>query len=510
MKTGSGLRGALIPLMALAIPGSASAGTWSPIAGASDDFEGNQKYGAQLAVAVVRFLHRGEQTAVLTNLVAITDGGDGVRIYSLHTSGEPAALDFEDQISIGVSGIQEPIAFTPSFQSLDITGQGEEPCLVIPTMGEDSTPGSISIVRLTVRSSNQLVVLNDCLSCSTQVLADYLNLYYVAEIPAGFAISMDAVPEEFPPEANYIVYAEFDTQSGKFDATGAFALPYFYRGDRHVASPTRPWVTQMQSFHYGSEFDGTLCFTTAHNGGVILWDPSEEEPDIYRASPSQHGGWECEEVEPVVSGELGDVHRAVILEGGSGSIDELDFIQVDNRLLFYSDNTMGFIVADVSRPYQPQHIWQWDGDLIPCEVEDEIWGWHGAGRNNDFIELADPGCLPGETFGIGIASNSDDEESPAIIHLYLAGGVDGLRRFDLTDFLDPFGRADDTESNYDDFSVDDFIYVNGDEEVMTAYDLQTLSEDGDTYVITSWRQNRSDTGGDLGLTVHLDEDVVCD
>lgn len=508
MKTRVCLRMAWIPVFALAILGIAAAGTWAPITGASDDFEGNQKYGAQIAVAAVRFLHRGEQTAVLTNLVAITDGEDGVRIYSLDTSGSPATLEFEDEVTIDPPSIQEPIAFTPSFQSLDITGQGAEPCLVIPTLGEGSTGGSISIVQLTLRSSNQLVVTNDCFSCDTQILDDYLNLYYVAKLPAGYAISIDALPEQAPPETNYILYAEFDSDEDAFLATGAFAPPHLYRGDRHAASPTRPLVTQTQHFHYGAECNGTLCFTTTHNGGVILWNPSAQEPDIFWVSPSQHCGWEYAQ-DPTVGGELGDVHRAVILEGGSGTIEQLGNIQVDNRLLFFSDNTMGFMVADVSRPYQPQHIWQWDSDLIPYE-DASSWEWHGAGRNDEAIAQADPGDLPGETFGIGIALNSESQQSPATIHLYLAGGVDGLRRFDLTDFLNPFGRGNAGASNYDDFSIDDFIYVNGGEEVMTAYDLQTLSEDGDTYVITSWRQNRSDTNGWLGLTVHLDEDVVSD
>jgi hypothetical protein len=496
------------PFFALAVVGTASAGTWSPIAGASDDFVGNKKNGAQLAVAAVRFLHRGEQTAVLTNLVAITDGGDGVRIYSLDTSGNPASLDFEDEVTIDPPGIQEPIAFTPSFQSLDITGQGAEPCLVIPTLGEGSTGGSISIVQLTARSSNQLVVTDDCFSCDAQVLDDYLNLYYVAELPTGFAISIDALPEQAPPETNYIVYAAFVTQSGKFQATGAFALPDIYRGDRHVASPTRPWVTQMEHFHYGTDCNATLCFTTTHNGGVILWNPSAQNPDIYWISPSQHGWWEYAE-DPDVWGELGDVHRAVILEGSSGTIEQLGNIQVDNRLLFFSDNTMGFIVADISRPFQPQHIWQWDSDLIPYE-DASSWDWHGAGRNDEALDQADPGDLPGETFGIGMALNSMSQLSPATIHLYLAGGVDGLRRFDLAEFLNPFGRGDAGASNYDDFSIDNFIYVNGGEEVMTAYDLQTLSEDGVTFIFTSWRADRADEDGWLGLTVHLDAGVVSD
>jgi len=174
---------------------------------------------------------------------------------------------------------------------------------------------------------------------------------------------------------------------------------------------------------------------------------------------------------------------------------------------------MGFMVYDISKPDEPQYVWQWDCDTRPREdlIAGEDWNWHGAGDiASDEITQAAAEDFPGETFGIGVASNS--EESPAVIHLYLAGGVDGLRRFDLTEFLDPFGLGDEgDDSNFDDFLVDHYNSFFVGQTVMQAHDLQTLSEDGDTYVFTSWRENHVNQGGqEIGISVHLDEDIVCD
>ncbi len=309
---------------------------------------------------------------------------------------------------------------------------------------------------------------------------------------------------------NVILLASFDSDSSRFDDESTFNVPYLYYGARHEPSEARAWVTYVQRFRYGSEFNGPLCYTTNHNGGVLIWDPVTNSIDrtISRIAVSQYGGWEYDSL---VHGELGDVHRAAILEGGSSTFSDLDTIQVDCRLLFFSNRTMGFIVSDVSKPDAPQHVWQWDCDTRPCEdnTPGPDWDWHGAGDvDDDAISQAAMGSFPGETFGIGVASNSSDD--PPTIHVYLAGGVDGLRLFDFSEFLDPFGEDTTGDSNYDDFSIDIYdSYVVGLDE-MQAFDLQTFTEGDDTYVFTSWRKNRKDPLGPLGLTVHLDEDVVCD
>jgi hypothetical protein len=219
--------------------------------------------------------------------------------------------------------------------------------------------------------------------------------------------------------------------------------------------------------------------------------------------------------DPYGWGELGDVHRAVVLNGGTSYFSELDDIQIGSRLLFFADNTMGFMVYDISKPDEPQFVWQWDCDTRPCEEEESggDWDWHGVGDlNDDLITLqAEPGEIPGEAFGIGVASNSEGQ-SPAEVHLYLAGGIDGLRLFDLTEFLDPFGRGNEgDDSNFDDFAIYHYnSYTVGENVVMQAHDLQTFSEDDNTYVFTSWREGRDITNGHIGLSVHLDEDVICD
>lgn len=513
---GSGIRGSSVRPIALAclmlgFLSPASWASWSPEDTETCFGSGDLLHGGQLAAADTRFLPAGSESSQLTKLVAITDGEEHVRLYSLDTSGQAAALDFEDEITIEAQGIVNPVAFTPTFMEL-IIDQTSEPCLVIPVLSEGDTGGSISIVRLTMRNvRDQLIVMNNCFSC-TGVLSDHRDLYYVADLTElaspTYAISIATQPEEEPLE-NYILYAGFNSSSDKFVATGSFLLPDIYCGDQNAAVPTRPWVTKLQEFEYGTETDGPLCYTTANNGGVIIWDPaSGESPVIYWISASQFGSWVYDDGEEI-QGELGDVHRAVILEGADDQyFEELGGITVDNRLMFFADFTMGFMVCDVSRPTRPQHIWQWDCDLRPREYDPTDWDWHGAGHMTfDTIDQADSGTFPAETFGIGISHNI--QLAPTAIHLYLAGGIDGLRRFDLTEFLDPFGVGEGTESNYDDFSIDiyDEYVVSGMR--MRAYDLQTLSVGDDTFVFTSWKRGRTDIGV-IGLTVHRDQDVICD
>ena len=472
--------------------------------------DANQYTGAQLAVEEVMFLPYDSLEAESALLIAITDGKDAVRLYSFDTGGD--TLTFEDEVSVEVANIEVPIAWTPTFMDLDVVGTGEESCLVIPTMSDGIYGGSISIVRLTERNqADELLVIHNCFKCDAD---DNGNVYYVAELPS-LAASDYAISTEFDdPLQNVILLASYDSDSRRFDDESTFNLPYLYYGARHIAAECRAWVTSVQRFRYGSEFNGPLCYTTTHNGGVLVWDPFTNAADktVSRIAASQHGGWRYSQLLGI-EGELGDVHRAVVLEGGSDSFSDLDDIQVDSRLLFFSDNTMGFIMCDVSKPDAPQFVWQWDCDTRPHEagISESDWDWHGSGDIlDDTVSQADQGSFPGETFGIGVASNSDDD--PPTIHVYLAGGVDGLRLFDFSEFLDPFGVDDNAgDSNFDDFSIDIYDdYVVGEIE-MQAFDLQTFSEEGDTWVFTSWRENRAEgEEGLIGLTVHLDEDVVCD
>ncbi len=496
----------LLPaVVLLSLGGLALADTWSPIDDA--DFEGNQYRGAKLAVAEVLFLEGDSLQEESTLLIAITDGLDGVRLYSFNTGNN--RLTFEDEVNVEVDSIADPVAWSPTFMDLDVAGTGEESCLVIPTTADATYGGSISIVRLTERNQDSLlVVIDNCFKCDED---DHGDVYYVAELPPS-AEQDYAISTEFSnPLQNVILLASFDSDSSRFDDESTFNVPYLYYGARHEPSEARAWVTYVQHFRYGSEFDGSLCYTTNHNGGVLIWDPDTTDSTdrtVSRIAVSQYGGWYYDED---TKGELGDVHRAAILEGGSSTFSDLDTIQVDCRLLFFSNRTMGFIVCDVSKPNAPQHVWQWDGDTRPCE-DDAIggdWGWHGSGDvDDDAISKADGGSFPGETFGIGVASNSSDD--PPTIHVYLAGGVDGLRLFDLSEFLDPFGEDTTGDSNFDDFSIDIYDNYQVGLDAMQAFDLQTFTEGDDTYVFTSWRKNRTNTNGPIGLTVHVDEDVECD
>lgn len=489
----------------LSLSALSPADTWFPLDDA--DFTGYQFSGAQMAVAEVMFLPDGSQQEESTLLIAITDGYDAVRLYSFDTG--DSTLTFEDEVFVEVEDIDDPVGWTPTFMDLDVAGSGEESCLVIPSMSDGTHGGSISIVRLTEREQTELLVMNNCFKCDAD---DVGNVYYVAELPAT-AVQDYAISTEFSdPLQNVILLSSYDSINSRFDDESTFTVPYIYYGARHMAVEGRTWITAAQRFRYGSEFTGPLCYTTSHNGGVLIWDPvtdSASDRTVSRIVASQQGEWYFSND---INGELGDVHRAVVLEGGSGSFSDLDDIQIDSRLLFFSNRAMGFTVCDISKPDAPQFIWQWDCDTRPHEagLNEDDWDWHGSGdMDDDAISQADQGSFSAETFGIGVASNSSDD--PPTLHVYLAGGVDGLRLFDLSEFLDPFGEgvAGD-DSNFDDFSIDnynDYVIVT---DTMQAFDLQTFTEEGDTYVFTSWRENRANAEGSIGLTVHLDESVVCD
>lgn len=425
---------------------------------------------------------------------------------------------------------QTTIAWQPTFMMLDVDGTGDESCLVITSLYNDSgsgTPGSISIVRLTQRNQGgDLVIMEDCLLTNS---SHRWNVWNISELPDGldedyaFAISTETGESQDYLEAeNVIILASYDNQDDRFEEEEEFIAPHLYYGDDFVAAPSRTYVTYFQDFCFGSE--ETLCYTTAHNGGIFFWDPAglgeeEDREIISRIAASQHGGWRFDEY---TFGELGDVHRAAVLEGATRRFEDLGDIRVDNRLLFFADNTMGFLVYDISKPEEPQFVWQWDGDTRPREATgaNADWDWQGAGDlADDSFGQAVAGEYPSETFGIDVAWYCDSEqEEPPVIHLYLACGIDGLRRFELSEFLDPFGYDDSNDPNelsFDDFSVDRYdefeVEVGQESTDLWAYDIGTFCEDRDTYVFSSWREGREyNLEGLLGLTVHLDAGVAND
>ena len=252
----------------LSLSSLAFADTWSPLDDA--DFEGWQYGGGKLAAAEVMFLQ--DESLEATLLIAITNGEDRVMLYSFDTEGD--TLAFEDTLKVEVDGIDNPIARRPTFMDLDVVGTGEESCLVIPTMADGTDGGSISIVRLTERNqSDELLVIDNCFKCDG---GDHLNVYNVAELPPN-AVYDYAISTEFDedPMQFVILLASFDSDSSRFDDESTFNVPYVYYGARHTTVVSRICVTAFQRFRYGSEFTGPLCYTTCHNGGVLVWDPMD-------------------------------------------------------------------------------------------------------------------------------------------------------------------------------------------------------------------------------------------
>ena len=272
---------------------------------------------------------------------------------------------------------------------------------MIPILSEDDTGGSISIVRLTVRNvRDQLIVVNNCLDCDTE-LPDYRDVYYVADLTElaspTYAISIARQPEEEPLE-NYILYAGFNSTSDMFVATGSFFLPNIYYGDQNVVVSTRPWVTKLQEFEYGTETDGLLCYTTCHNGGVILWDPAGgESPDIYWVSVSQYGAHGCTTMRQFrrswVSWETCTVRSSWRVPRTSTSRSWATLLSITVSCSSPTSRWDSWSPT-FSRPTRPQHIWQWDCDLRPHEYDPADWDWHGAGHMTfDTMDQADTGTF---------------------------------------------------------------------------------------------------------------------
>lgn len=492
-------------LLLTSIP--AAAGTWYPILSAYDDFRGNPYYGPELAVGEVMYLAEGALRPEEMLLIAITNGEDDVLLYSFDTSTE--TLSYEETITIDPPDPDLPIAYTPSFLTLDAVGEGDEWCLVVPSLcdASDTDQGSISIIRLTERDvSGDLEVLEDCFSSTGY---PHWSVYFVTDLPSGlgedydYAVSTEtgAIPPPDDDLKNVVILASYDSSNERFEEEAELEFPDTFYADDFAAVWGRTWITGYQDFSFAGN-DETLRHTTNHNGGVIFWDPADNGEIVSRIAASQHGGWYYDSNN---MGELGDLHRVAVLEGASQTFPNInDTYPIEGRLLFSSNFTMGFMIHDISKPEAPQFVWQWDGDTRPHESGpmEEDWDWQGAGDiDDDTFDQATADTNPSEAFGIGVAWNDGRPTSAPTIHVYLACGVDGLRRFDLSEFIDPFGYEDSGASTnlcYDDLEVDLWDEFEPEPDVyLEAYDLRTFCEEGDTYIFTSWRQSRIDSGGQL-------------
>ncbi len=204
-----------------------------------------------------------------------------------------------------------------------------------------------------------------------------------------------------------------------------------------------------------------------------------------------------------MDGELGDVHRAAILNGANISTQNG---VIASRLLFFSNHTMGFMIYDISIPDAPQYVWQWDNDVrLGSAGSIGQFDWHSAGCDATEIQPRNnpPSLLPGCAFGIGLRAVDTIDD---IIHVFVADGRCGLLAFDFGNFLSPFGP--NAACNYRSVVIDAPIYYLTPlpfEDPFMAHDLRTLDYGGCTLVFTSWKENKEvDVDGFVGLSVHRD------
>jgi len=440
----------------------------APAAADNSLFIGAQKTSAQVAAIVAPY--KGGEPAIL---VAVTSGGNYLKLYRYYE--EDRSLVLLEDISVG-SGIPHHVAFL----QFPIGPDGElHWCLTIPRWDRN-------FAKIDIYDLESCTLYTDCWSDDAQSQA-----YHVADLGNGtYGINVE----------NSINICTFDPGSVQFSTIHRTTPEEFYYGASSYYAPARTCETQL--FQYTNESGNSVaCLTTMHNGGIRIWDPESPFRILSRIGVVQHGDsglyYYDEDDHRVVNSELGDVHRAVILNG----IDPNSNRGIEPRLLFFSNNTMGYLIYDISVPEEPQFIWQWDNDTRLGADSD--FNWHGAGCDNEPIsnQQASPATFPGCSFGIGLRA----EQSNSSIHLFLADGRSGLLCFDLSYFLSPFGY--DPERNFRSISIDPpFKYSIGDDS-LHAYDLCTLDlgEDG-SLVFTTWKTTNDTEAPEsyIGLSVHLD------
>lgn len=407
-----------------------------------------------------------------------------VYIFSFSATTEALTL----QYSFDLTGTDGRQLGCPRFMQLPYDPLHPEWCLVVPNRASEDSSGSIDIIRLQPQGATAPVVCN--------------NRLYVASPPPGYnrlshVYSISHIP--IVPETPYCISTEYEGPDGpwsffglarfvtdKFivDATGRNRILDVYYGNTCESNPSRPCESQPCGFLFAGEHR-KLFLSTSHNGGVVIWDRTKNDSEIAdvisQIQTPQHG-WDQET--PGGIGELGDTHRAVVLEGADFSLNGL---AGETRLLFFSNNTMGFCIYDISNPTSPQFVWQWDGDTREPADATGAWDWCGTITPIGEGELAIPpqnSEYPGSAFGIELVYNNNTGD----IRLFLGDCADGLLAFDLSYFLNPFNLPGGNTSRCFDSISEEIYWPENDKpnEVCGALDTRVLDCTGCDYLVTSW------------------------
>ncbi len=435
-------------------------------------FIGSQNLSGQLAVTEAYYNGSLEKLVLL----AVSTGNQYIKLYSYDDGS--GTLTFLENITV-TSGIP----FDVSFIDLPVgLGGTYHSCMVIPRW--DRYFSNIDIYDVQTCTPH--------LDCWNTATAN--QVYHISDLENGsYGINAE----------NVITVCTFDALTKQFINSDRIPPENVFYGASSTCPPARTFETQLYGYNcFG--LTGNACITTMHNGGIRIWDPQTHDI-LSRIGVGQQGGSGSHYCDVngnvVVDGELGDVHRAAILNGADITT-ELGVIA--SRLLFFSNHTMGFMIYDISIPDAPQYVWQWDNDVRLGSGAGQF-DWHSAGCDNKEIALPNnpPALIPGNAFGIGLRAVYGQLQDD-IIHVFVADGRFGLLAFDFGNFLSPFGYDD--ECNYRSVVIDEPIYyLTPEEDPFMAHDLRTLDYDGGTLVFTSWKENKEqEETGFVGLSVHRD------
>ncbi len=451
------------------------------------------RWAPQLTVAEVGSFKTPSGTVVSDVwLGAVSLGDNDIALFEIDFSGTPEITGVETITFPDNNDRYAYLTFDPTFMELPISGT-DEWCLVVPVVEREDNPsgsdpaedGNIMIVRLESRDANhELVTIDNGFTLSAG-LSSYTpeEVYYCMENPdnGDYLISFGGDGD------NVVCVASFNQIRNQFVGDNAYEIDDFYFAHNNHTVPCRPY----EHFYFDEANDA--AYLTNHNGGVAIWDYSSMStglPVISRMAVQQ-GGWSSSISSNIE--ELGDVHRATVLECNQGP-------DSNSKLLFFGNLTMGILIYDVTDPANPNFVFQWDHDTKPYD-----WtSWHGAGAGTE----PDESDYPAVTFGLDVRGYNDSND---YIHLYACNGSDGLTTIDLSEFLCPWATSGRTEFAALDEESYGFTYSSQD---FWAHDLRTFQEGSTIYVLTTWREppdsgNQYSTSetGTVALVLYEDDTI---
>jgi hypothetical protein len=455
-------------------------------------------YGPQLALETVNFRRPDSTLANKLPMGAVSLGNSSIALFEIDFGG-PRICDAEIITFPDNNDRFAYKTFDPSFMQLPIDGT-DQWCLVVPIVEcEDNSGGSnppengnLMIVYLESRDADHELVTNNNGFIMTDIPYTPEEVYHCRKNPENgdYLVTVSGYGSDI------VCISSFNQTYNRFEGNTALEVPGLFFAHNNNSTPGRPY----ESFYFDEANDH--AYMTNHNCGVTIWDysgsPGATLPVVSRIA-AQQGGWGSSQSSNFE--ELGDVHRASVLECNKGPNN-------DSKLLFFANLAMGIMVFDVTDADNPLFVFQWDNDTRPLD-----WtSWHGAGCGQTLPNHTD---TPATVFGLDVCGYNG---TPDYIHLYAGNGSDGLTTIDFSEFLVPWAPNGGKEefTSLDDHSYKLFgMGPDGSLFNYWAYDIRTIQHGTSLYVLTSWRE-QPDSGnqygfsetGTIAITLHKDDTLV--